>query len=465
MVASLAVAVEACDSAVRAKDGGAVVRSHTMDALRDEHVELWRTTSAVLPALGPRTGFFRQLANARAARRLVDAVAGEAASLPAEESERRAWRERVCRRAWRTSAASGWAGPRASRRLLLAEDIVVSSARFVREARAFWPALPLDQLGQALRNVWIGNWLQLLRERPVEMRPGLFAYSMLYPLTDNLLDDAALSAADKHAFGRRFGARLAGCMPEAANAREAAVFELVHTIEQEFPRHEYPTVHARLLAIHAAQSQSLRQHHGESLDDAELLALTVAKGGSSVLADLHLVLGRPTRREERFAFGYGVFLQLLDDLQDVEQDLAAGHETLFTRAARQGTLDAPTARLAAFIDRVLDGHGLLKRPRVRGPQGPGPPQLPCAAGRQRRRERVALLARLPGRAGQSVATVVAGLPPAAPSYGRALEPPLRRPGSRSSLLAPRLRRGRSGGPGAGRWCAAAPGLSYCSRKR
>ena len=361
VVASLAVAVEAC-GARRGQDGApAVVRSHAVDALRDRHIELWRTTPAVLPALGPRTGFFRQLANARAARRLVDAVASEAASLPADGNDRGAWRERVCRRLEEFGRERlGWSEGFA--RLLLAEDLVVSSARFVREARVFTPDLPLDQLGQALRNVWIGNWLQLLRERAIEMRPGLFAYSMLYPLTDNLLDDDALSATDKHAFGRRFGARLAGSMPEAANAREAAVFELVRTIEREFPRHEYPTVYARLLAIHDAQSQSLRQHRGESLGDAELLALTVAKGGSSVLADLHLVLGRPSRREERFAFGYGVFLQLLDDLQDVEQDLEARHETLFTRAARRGTLDEPTARLAAFIDRVLDGHGLLSGP-------------------------------------------------------------------------------------------------------
>ncbi len=77
-----------------------------------------------------------------------------------------------------------------------------------------------------------------------------------------------------------------------------------------------------------------------------------------MLADLYLVAGRPAEPDRRFAFGYGVFLQLLDDLQDVEADLAAGHQTLFTRAAARGVLDEPAARLARFVDRVLDAEAL-----------------------------------------------------------------------------------------------------------
>jgi hypothetical protein len=330
-------------------------------ALVREHVRLWRDTPAKLPVPGPRVGLLRKLSNERATRQLLDATASEARGLLGAPSKVGAWQERLRARLQAFGRDRlGWSD--GFSRLLLSDAFLVSSADFVRQARAFWPALEIDQLGQALRNVWIGNWLQLLRERPVELRPGLFAYSMLYPLTDNLLDDATVPASTKEAFGRRFGARLAGRAVTPESAHEAAVFELVQRIEQEFPRGAYPNVHARLLAIHAAQSRSLLQHGGERLGDAVLFELTVAKGGSSVLADLHLVLGRPTPDEERFAFGYGVFLQLLDDLQDVGQDLAARHETAFTRAARQRTLDAETARLAAFIDRVLDGHGLFAGP-------------------------------------------------------------------------------------------------------
>jgi hypothetical protein len=76
------------------------------------------------------------------------------------------------------------------------------------------------------------------------------------------------------------------------------------------------------------------------------------------------VAEHPTPALERFAFGYGVFLQLLDDLQDVEADRVAGHQTLFTRAARRGPLDDTTARLARFIDGVLDDAAILAGPRA-----------------------------------------------------------------------------------------------------
>jgi hypothetical protein len=106
--------------------------------------------------------------------------------------------------------------------------------------------------------------------------------------------------------------------------------------------------------------RSLRQHDDPGLAEAQLLDIGCEKGGSSVLADLYLVDGSPGVASQRFAFGYGVLLQFLDDLQDVEADLAAGHQTLFTRAAARGPLDEPTARLAAFMDRVLADPSLAR---------------------------------------------------------------------------------------------------------
>jgi hypothetical protein len=130
--------------------------------------------------------------------------------------------------------------------------------------------------------------------------------------------------------------------------------QLVDRIEQEFPRCAFADVYESLLAIHGGQVRSLSQQRGLELSDDELLAISLEKGGSSVLADLYLVAGSATAAQERFAFGYGVVLQLLDDLQDVAHDAAAGHETLFTRAARRGPLDGLTARLVNLIDGVLE---------------------------------------------------------------------------------------------------------------
>ncbi len=332
-----------------------------VDALRDAHARLWATTPAELPALGPRSGFRLRLGNAHAAARLIDELAAEVGRVPDEECARRAWRETVRERLQAFGRARlGW--PEGYGRLLCADSFFEATIAFTREARAFDRDLPPDGLWQALRNVWIGNTLQLLLDRPVTVNPGLFAYSMLYPLTDNLLDDPGLDGGAKREFNERFGRRLAGLPVRPGAAREEAVFRLVARIEEEFPPRKFPDVHASLLAIHRGQVRSLLQQDDPEIPDARILAISCEKGGSSVLADLFLVAGEATPALERFAFGYGCFLQLLDDLQDVDTDLAAGHQTLFTRAAQRGPLDEPTARLSRLIDRVLDGAEILAGP-------------------------------------------------------------------------------------------------------
>ena len=331
-----------------------------VEILRDEHAALWEATPEELPNLGPAVGFRRHFANARAAAHLIDELAAAAGNAPEGEAARRAWRESLRERLQRFGDARlGW--PAGYRRLVFADAFFTCSVAFAREARAFDPDLPLDDLWQALRNVWIGNSLQMLLDLPVVLNAGLFAYSMLYPLTDNLLDAQEVTGGAKRAFNERLGRRLAGLPVRAADASEAAVFRLVGRVEEEFPRREFPDVHESLLAIHHGQVLSLRQQV-DSLTEAEILAISCEKGGTSVLADLYLLTGTATPAEERFAFGYGVALQLLDDLQDVERDLAAGHETLFTSAARRGALDGPAARLARFIDRVLDSGDFFADP-------------------------------------------------------------------------------------------------------
>ena len=316
-----------------------------------------------MPELGPRISFLRHRSNARAAASLIDEVAAEIERLPERESERCTWRDAIRERLQRFGQERlGW--PEGYRRLLFGDAFYEASIAFAREARAFDPRLTLEQLGQALRNVWIGNSLQILLDRPVELRPGLFAYSMLYPVTDNWLDDPDVSRELKRSFNERFGHRLAGRPVRAGDERDTAVCRLVERLEQEFPREEFPSVYASLLAIHDGQMRSLDQHGGTDLTSDELASISFEKGGSSVLADLHLVSRVTKPIEERFAFGYGVFLQLLDDLQDVGVDLAVGHETLFTRAARRGPLDEITARLARFIDTVLASEGLFDGPEL-----------------------------------------------------------------------------------------------------
>jgi hypothetical protein len=154
---------------------------------------------------------------------------------------------------------------------------------------------------------------------------------------------------------RRLRLRLSGLRLTPRNTHEKAVFELIGMIEGEFGRASFPEIYASLLAIHEGQVQSLRQQQRyESLDEGQLLAISIFKGGSSVLADGWLAVGKLTRDEEDFSFGFGVVLQFLDDLQDLHDDRAASHTTLFTRAAAENRLDSITSQLWKFMHRVFD---------------------------------------------------------------------------------------------------------------
>ena len=131
---------------------------------------------------------------------------------------------------------------------------------------------------------------------------------------------------------------------------------MVSLIESEYPSCQFPRVYESLLAIHQAQENSMAQlNRGRLLSEPELLRLSCAKGGTSVLADACLSHGHLDDAEAQFAFDWGVLLQLGDDLQDVQEDLEHGSTTLFSRAVAAGVpLDGLARRLFAFSERVAD---------------------------------------------------------------------------------------------------------------
>ena len=61
-----------------------------------------------------------------------------------------------------------------------------------------------------MRNVWIMNGVQLMADVPVKITPSVFAYSMIYPYSDNFLDDPNVTEEEKQAFSKRFNQRLHG---------------------------------------------------------------------------------------------------------------------------------------------------------------------------------------------------------------------------------------------------------------
>jgi hypothetical protein len=180
---------------------------------------------------------------------------------------------------------------------------------------------------------------------PVEITPSIFAYSMIYPYSDNLLDDPNISTTEKHEFSVRFNQRLHGenIMPE--NHTETQLFKLVAMFEEQYNRNHFPEVYESLYAIQKGQTDSLKLLNLSGLTDTEIRRICFEKGGTSVLADGYLVAGKLTLKQEQALMGYGIYLQLLDDIQDIKEDADANTNTMCTTLER--------IKLGEFVNRTI----------------------------------------------------------------------------------------------------------------
>jgi hypothetical protein len=238
---------------------------------------------------------------------------------------------------------------------MFSDELIEVSKSFVRQARAFDPDLSFHDIFQACRNVWIMNGLQLIMGIPMQLTDSIFAYSMLYPYSDNIIDDPNISGPEKMVFSERFCDRLSGLKSEASNKTEIAIFRLVEMIEVQYSRVDFPEVYESLLDIHEAQTRSLYLiHDSDSMSYREVLKICLTKGGASVVADGYLVAGHLTEAQQYFLFGYGAYLQLLDDIQDVDEDYAAGLMTVFSGEVFLSSLDEKLNKTYWFGEKVME---------------------------------------------------------------------------------------------------------------
>ena len=232
------------------------------------------------------------------------------------------------------------------------KDFFKCTEEFLESSKAFDQSLSMEDIGQALRNVWIINILQAVMGEKVRLTSAILGYSLLYPYTDNFLDDSSISREDKMEFNNRLMCRLKGERLTPFNSHEEKVYALVELIEKDFHREEYRELYLALQYINLGQIESVKQQYSPGnifpIGREELLDISLLKGGSSVLVDGYLVRGRLTHEEIDFSLGYGFMLQLGDDLQDVEEDYSNSHITLMTSDISKGSLDLMATKLINF---------------------------------------------------------------------------------------------------------------------
>lgn len=229
-----------------------------------------------------------------------------------------------------------------------------SSISFLEFIKKYDETIEINRVYQAIRNVWIINSLQQYMGLPVACTGPAYAYSMLYPYSDNILDDNDIQAQMKFSFNSDFKHILQGDMDVVTDPLLNKIRKCISLIENTFPRVSFPLVYESLLTIYNSQILSLLQR--DECTSSDILKISLAKGGSSVIADGYLINGTLNDGEFEFCFGFGAFLQFLDDLQDVKTDKLDDHCTIFTSCLDSEYLDARANQLFSYMYKIVDTY-------------------------------------------------------------------------------------------------------------
>lgn len=240
--------------------------------------------------------------------------------------------------------------------LLFNKEMIQSTIAFYEQAKAFNSEMGIEDIGQAMRNVWIINMIQQLETKPAKLSSSAFGYSMLYPYTDNLLDDTEMDSTYKNEIMTQFGKRLSGLQVnqmDVLKPYERDLFKLIEMIESEYKREDYPMVYESMMGIHHAQLMSQKQQCASIPYEHSILEYTFEKGGTSVLADACIVCGMLTEEQIIFYLQYGIVLQLCDDFQDMIEDRANMHQTIFSQLMGHYKLDPLILKTLSFNEKMI----------------------------------------------------------------------------------------------------------------
>lgn len=328
-------------------------------SLTDKYLSIWWETSAILHMKNEKVSFLDKLRNEKRIENFRKQLFKTLKQVPKSKEEEEYLRKDIFRqiRAMELNISNY---EESIIDFFIESGYANITEEFIDAVKEFDPKMGVYDIFQAIRNVWIMNSIQVLFDMEVKLTPSIFSYSMLYPYSDNYLDDSNISARDKIEFSKKFRRWLTGANDSPSNNMEKNIYDLVMRIEGEFERKIYPEVFDSLLAIHMAQEQSLLQQKEKTLPfEKDIIGISFEKGGTSVLADGYLVRGQLDRVEAEFMFCYGIFLQIIDDLQDIDEDSISKHMTIFSQIYDKYPLDRLINKLMNFIDRFFENENIF----------------------------------------------------------------------------------------------------------
>lgn len=238
-------------------------------------------------------------------------------------------------------------------------DCMINMNReFLYRAREFDSKIEKDSVFQALRNVWIVGILQDLLGEKICLKKSIFAYSMVYPYSDNFLDDNNITNEEKDEFNEKLYLMVKGEKIHLENELEEKIYKLINYIEDDYERSKYQGVYRSLIDIYKSQVKSIKQQGKMYIPyEADILDISIEKGGTSVLVDGYLIKGDLNDLEKEFCINYGTLLQLIDDFQDLKED---NYSTIMTQVAEKYYLDVIINKLINYVYDLFNNTRFLE---------------------------------------------------------------------------------------------------------
>lgn len=235
------------------------------------------------------------------------------------------------------------------------EAFASETKEFARTLRGDVPDMSFEDMGQALRNYIVYLMFKEIHQDTSFFSKACYGYSMLYPFTDNYIDNTACTKEEK--------ARYNSLIREFLKGQEVKGTSWYDERTLYFLSAAKDGCEELLLLMLDAQVESLNQQRTDILlDYEERLAISMYKGGVSVLIDRFFVKEKITVEDMFFYLGFGFFLQLADDLQDIKEDSEKGHQTLFTISPLSNEAEKTVNKLLSFITALCQSFPAGNKP-------------------------------------------------------------------------------------------------------
>lgn len=233
------------------------------------------------------------------------------------------------------------------------EDFRTQAMVFLKRVRAFDEKLDWEGMGQALRNYMVYSIFREINGLPQKCTAAIFGYSMLYPYTDNYIDNQEVSREDKRHYNKLIADKLSGDVYEVLSVYEKKTVQLLEAVEESYPQGN-EIFYGLLLMLEAQRDSQKQTDVQQVLSEEEALDISLYKGGLSVLIDRYFVDEPMSSRDMLFYYGFGFLLQLCDDLQDISQDRKNGSRTVFSVCSSMEETEQKVNKLLRYTSKLFE---------------------------------------------------------------------------------------------------------------